>query len=464
MNPVSLNSDLEVVPPLNKPEPPIASIEDGPTTAKIRLLWESRQLIFRVACWGLLAATLIAFLVPKEYESTTRLMPPDDQSSTGLAMFAAMSSKMQGGLGGLGADVLGLKSSGALFTVILRSDTVENHLVDKFDLRKVYWKKHWDSARQRLAANTAIAEDRKSGVITITVTDKSPQRAAAMAEEYIVELNAVVSQLNTSSAHRERVFLEQRLQQVKQDLEAAEKDFSEFASRTGAIDIKQQGAAMVTAAATLQGQLIAAQSELEGLRQIYADSNVRVRSLKARVDELKSQLDKVGGKDDLVKDATNPKDDSLYPSIRKLPLLGVSYADLYRRTKVQEAVFESLTQEYELAKVSEAKEMPSVKVLDPAEVPERKSFPPRLLIMGAGATLAFVLAGTWVLGQAQWKTIHPQTPHKELAQEMLQTVNAQMPWSTPNGSRFQAASHKVWTRLFQQNQREEKDKQFPLNP
>ena len=124
---------------------------------------------------------------------------------------------------------------------------------------------------------------------------------------------------------------------------------------------------MVEAAATLQGQLIAAESELQGLKQIYTDSNPRVRSLNARVDELKRQLDKLGGKGESMTEASDQPGDSLYPSIRKLPLLGVTYADLYRRTMIQEAVLETLTKEYEIAKVQEAKEIPTVKVLDAAE-------------------------------------------------------------------------------------------------
>src|SRR5436190_20881851 len=107
---------------------------------------------------------------------------------------------------------------------------------------------------------------------------------------------------------------------------------------------------MVEAAATLQGELIAAQSELQGLRQIYTNNNVRVRSVQARIDELKNQLEKIGGKGDET-GTSSQASDSIYPSIRKLPLLAVPYADLYRRTKVQEAVFETLTKDYELAKV-----------------------------------------------------------------------------------------------------------------
>src|SRR5208283_1607650 len=239
----------------------------------------------------------------------------------------------------------------------------------------VYGARRMEDARRSLAACTDVSVDRKSQIITITVTDTSPPRAAAMAQAYVEELNRTLSKVSASSARRERIFLEGRLQAVNQDLEAAEKAFSQFASKNTAIDIKEQGKAMVEAAATLQGQLIAARSELEGLRQIYTDRNVRVRSVQARVAELENQLKIVGGKDESNSLEKVAPGDSLYPSIRKLPMLGVPYADLYRQTKVEEAVFETLTQEYELAKVQEAKEIPTVKVLDSPNLPEKKSFP-----------------------------------------------------------------------------------------
>src|SRR5258708_5391721 len=145
---------------------------------------------------------------------------------------------------------------------------------------------------------------------------------------------------------------------------------------------------MVEAAATLQGQLIAAESQYEGLKQIYTGNNVRVRSVKARIDELQRQLQKLGGKGESATSVSDLPADSLYPSIRKLPLLGVKYADLYRRTKIQEAVLETLTKEYELAKGQEAKEIPTVKGLDAANIPDKKSYPPRLLIMFLGTVSA----------------------------------------------------------------------------
>jgi|SRR5215469_6482052 len=416
----------------------------GRIVARVRLLWERRRFIFRASVYGLVAFTAIAFVIPKRFESTVVLMPPDDQSASGMMMAAALTNRISGSLGGFAGDILGIKSSGDLFIGILRSRTVQDDVITKLDLKKIYGAKQWEPTRRRLTGNTMISEDRKSGIMTITVSDGSPERAAAIAGEYVTELNSVVSQLSTSSAHRERVFLEERLAQVKQDLEAAEKDFSEFSSKHGTIDIKEQGKAMVEGAATVEGQLIAAQSELEGLKQIYAENNVRVRSVRARIAELQNQLQQLSGKQEIAKDATNSDSDEVYPSIRKLPLLGVPYADLYRRTRVEEAVFESLTQEYELAKVAEAKEIPSVKVLDPPNVPEHKSFPPRLVIMILGLLFGFAAAVVWVVARSRWQAIGSDAPHKILAQEIFATFNAHMPWATPNGSRFQAASHKIW--------------------
>src|SRR5258708_6391242 len=223
-----------------------------------------------------------------------------------------------------------------------------------------------------------------------------------MGQAYVEELNRLVAELSTSSARRERIFLEGRLQAVSHDLETAEKDFSQFASKNIAIDVKEQGRAMVSAAAMLQGQLIAAQSQYEGLREIYTDNNPRVRTVKARIDELQRQLEKLGGKGESATAISSQSGDSMYPSIRKLTLIGVTYADLYRRTKIQVAVIANLAKEYEMAKVQEVKEIPTVKVLDVAHIPDKKSFPPRLLIMFLGTAFSVAVATTWILGKATW--------------------------------------------------------------
>jgi uncharacterized protein involved in exopolysaccharide biosynthesis len=455
--------------PEAKPQPvagelllPEISAEDSHElqAERFRLLWDRRRLLLRATAIGLLASTLVAFLIPRSYTSTAQLMPPDQQSTSALAMMAGMAAKAGGGLGAMAGDLLGIKSSGALFVGVLRSQTAQDRLVEKFDLRRVYGKRLVMDARTKLDENTSISEDRKSGIITVSVTDHDPHRAAALANAYIDQLNSLVAELSTSSAHRERVFLEERLKVAKQDLDEAANQLAQFSSKNNTLDIQQEGKAMLDAAGTIAGELIAAQSQLEGLRQIYTDNNSRVRSLNARVAELRRQLEKLGGTqndanknstalssaksqgaDPSLGHATDPPADQAasqpgalpYPTIRSLPLLGAKYSDYYRRAKIQETVFELLTQQYELAKVQEAKETPSVKVLDPGTVPERKSFPPRLLIMFLGTALALSGSVVWVLGSNQWQQADPDDPRKILAQEVVATVKAHRPWVTRNG-------------------------------
>jgi len=401
----------------------------------LRLLWNERRFLVRCVLAGLVVATLTAFLIPKHFESTAQLMPPDSQSSGGLALLAGLSG--QGGLGGLGmlaGDLLEMKSTGALFVGVLRSRTVEDRIVDKFDLKKVYGTSLRIKAREKLEGRTAISEDHKSGIITMTVMDHDPVRAAAIASAYVEELNVLIEHLSTSSARRERLFLEERLIAVKKDLETAETDFSQFASNKGAIDITVQGKAMVEAAAELEGELIAAESEVQGLKQIYSDNNVRVRSMQARINELRQQLRRLGGKaGGTPESGDDVSADEAYPTLRQLPILGVPYADKLRRLKIQEAVFETLTKQYELAKVQEAKEVPSIKVLDAPVVPEHKSFPPRLVIMILGMLCATIGGMGWVLAQARWREIDTQDPGKILALEVFHTVAARIPWVSRNG-------------------------------
>lgn len=397
---------------------------------RVRILWNNRRLLMWSAVLGLVCATAIAFLIRNRYRATVELMPPNQSSGSGAMMLAALSSQATGGLASVAENALGMKTTGALFIGVLESDTVRDDLIHKFNLQKLYGTRYIEDARKVLAAHTEISEDRKSGIISIVVNDHNPKRAAAMAQEYVNELNWVVTHLNTSSAHRERVFLDQRLKQVKENLEVAEKKFSQFASQKGAIDVPTQGKAMVVAAATLQGQLIAAKAELQGLKQIYTDNNVRVRTAQARVNELSSALRNIAGKGANEHSSAS----KLFPSISQLPVLGVTYADLLRRTKVEEAVFETLTKQDELAKVQEAKDIPSVKVLDPPMVPQRKSYPPRSLIMALGMVLAVIFCATWILGRSAWEAVDHNDPRKVMALEVWSDVRAGLPWISKNGS------------------------------
>ena len=421
----------------------LAEIQEGELASRvasretidwIRLLWDGRVLLVKVTLAALVISTVLVFFIPDSYDSYVQLMPPDSSSISGgsgmLGMLlgggistgsssggSSSGSSLGSGLAGTVNDLLGGQKLGPLFIGILTSRTISDRIIDRFDLRKVYWKKTYAAARKKLLSRVQFTEDKKSGIIKINVEDRDRKRATAMAQAYVDELNTLLAQVNTSAASREREFLENRLTVVHGELEKASKDLSEFSSHNATLDPEDQAKAMLESAATLEGQLIAAKSELSGLQQIYTNENVRVRSLQAHIAELEQQLNNFGGKAYSGSTALDPN--SLYPPIRQLPVLGRQYLDLYRTVKIDETVYEMLTESYEMAKVEEAKETPSVKVLDAAKIPERKSWPPRPWLALLGAALGFLLGSAWIGGNEYWSAIDPNEPRKLLLTEML---------------------------------------------
>jgi len=380
------------------------------------LVWRNRRRLLQWTAVGMLCSIVLAFVLPAHYQSRASLMPPDSQSLSGSSLIAAMASSAgPAGTSGLASTLLGAKSSTAVFVGLLKSSTAQDDLINRFDLRRVYHDKRYEDARKDLAQNTSINDDQKTGIITVVVTDKDPNRARDIAAAYVDELNALTNRLSTSSARRERIFLEERLQAIKQDLDASTASLSQFSSRNGMVDQQSQGRSMMDAAIKLKGELIASESDLRGLQSIYAPDNVRVRSAQARVGELRSELQKLGG--------TGESDDAsssqMYPSIRKLPLLGVTYANLYREVKIQETVYEALTRQYEVSKVEEAKSIPTVRVLDQPLVPERRSSPHRLSVIALGTLFVFLLCVFVLYVQDWWQKIDSSDPRRSLVADIV---------------------------------------------
>ena len=386
------------------------------------LLWDRRRTLAKVFVCSLLLSAIIAFTIPKQYESTTRMMPPEQQGGMGAAMLAALAGKaMPGGaLGALAGGMLGMKDTGALFAELLQSGTIEGALVDRFNLQKVYHNRYRQDALKRLAHRTEITQDRKSGVITIVVTDTDRQRARDMAQAYVDQLDSLLIRVNTSAARREREFIEQRLITVQNDLEKAQVALGDFASKNTTLDVKEQTKAMVDAGAKLQAQLIVAHAEADSLGQFYGEGNVRMRAANARVGELERDLKKLGGSAD--ESGQELDSNQLYPSLRQMPILAVRWADLYRQVKIKETVFDLLTEQYELARIEEVKSIPSVRVIDPPGWPEKKSFPPRLIIMLALTCLSVFSVAMFLVMQDRWLRVSPRDPRKQLALQVWTAV------------------------------------------
>jgi len=402
--------------------------EDDNKFTRLWLLWRERRLFFNVAWKTAVLSAIIALLLPVHYEGAVKMVP-GESSGSGGGMSGLLGKLMGGGSGSGGmsmgldaAGLLGMKTPGAFYVEVLKSRSLQDRMIDRFDLRHHYWKfSQWYThdyytTRKRLKDFTDIEEDKKSAVITLSVTDYDANTAAQMANAYVEELNKAAADLNTGDAHRERVFLEGRLTEAKQDLDDASKALSQYSSKNTIMDPQTQGKAMVDAAARVQGEIVATEAELKGLQQIYSDDNTRVRTLKARLGVLQSQMKSMQGKGAAAGESDS--NSGSFPSMTQLPVLGYTYYDLYRQAKIRETVYEFLTQQYELAKVQEAKELPSVRVMDPAIKPERKSSPKRTIIVVLSVVGAWILAAFFVLGRNLWEQRPPNDSLRMLGAEM----------------------------------------------
>ena len=414
-NYISSHSDNSETVALAEPAVREHEFTDQRRYRRLWLLWNERRLVFRASVIGVVAGVALAFLLPKHYDATTRILPPDPTMTNPTAAVAMAASRASL------ADTLSMKTPGALYVAILQSRSVQDRLIDHFDLRKIYGDRYYEDARRDLRRNSAITEERKSGVITVTVTDRDPNRAAAMAAEYVAAVNAVSRSLNTGTAHRQREFIEGRLAEIHQQLAQASEELSRFSARNGTVDISQQSKAMVESAAILKGQLIAAEAEKKGLEQIYTPENVRVRAAEARVNKLRTEVAAIGGRDPYENPAQ--EDNAEFPSIRKLPQLAVTYTELYRRARTLETVNEALTKQYEMAKIQEAGEMPGVQVLDASQAPEKKSTPHRALVVLLVWFFTTTCAVGWLFARERWNELGAEHPLRQLAAQVLASVS-----------------------------------------
>ena len=401
---------------------PLAVVEKGNWVQNASLFWDSRRVFTRVAASVFALSILVAFLLPKEYVSGARIMPPEQGGNTAAMLAALVGKGSAGGLAGLAGSLLGSKNNGALFVALLHSGTVSGHLIDRFDLQRVYHKRYREDAAKRLAHLTKITEDPKSGVITIAVTDRTRERARDLAQGYLDELNNLVAKVNTSSAHREREFIEQRLNTVQAELQRAQMELSDFSSKNTTIDIKEQTRATVDAGAKLEGQLIAGQSELDSLRQIYGNQNVRVRAAEARNAILQRELQRANGQSSPDPNGSDIDVSHPFPALRQLPQLGVRWANLYRNVRIHETVFDLLSEQYETARIEEVKSIPTVSVIDVPGLPERKSGPHRTLIVLISSFLSAVVTAVFLLARRSWLEMDGEDARRVLATRIASTI------------------------------------------
>ena len=325
---------------------------------------------------------IVVLIVPVSFTATTTIMPPRQQESSAMAMLGQLSG-LASLAGGGASSALGLKNPDDLYIGLLQSEHVMDGIVQRFDLMKIYNKKLLTDARKVLKSNTKIQSE-KSSLISISVQDHDARRAAAMANAYVDQLHDLMSHLAVTSAAQRRIFFEQQVNQEKEKLADAEVALEKTELKTGIIQPQGQAQAVIATIMQVRAQISASEVELGALRTSSTDQNPEVIRLQSQIAGLRAQLADF--------EKGHPQSASMAGNVltptSEVPAASLEYLRGMRDVRYQETLFEFMTRQYEMAKVDEAKQSQIIQVVDPALVPERRSWPPRTLL----TLLAFFLA------------------------------------------------------------------------
>ena len=378
--------------------------DDGPQIGLADLLtWigEGKRLIATVALAAALASLAYAFYLPLIYTSRATLLPPGAQQQSGSAAALAQLGALGGLAGGLGA-----KTPDELYVALLKSDTVQRALIDRFDLKKRYEIETYEVLRKTLPNYIRVSSDKKSGLIAVEVDDEEPKFAAALANAHVGEVTKVLGKLAVSEAQLRRVFFEQQLNDTKERLIKAEIGLRTVQEKSGVIVLDKQAEALIGGAATLRAQIAEREVQMRVLRTGATDQNPEVIRLGSELRGLRSELARMestqGGNTGSAVDIP----------VGKLPEAAIEYVRARRELKLQETLLESMVRQYEIAKLDEAKEGPVLQQVDVAQPPDRKSKPARAVIVLAATALALLAACLFVIVRrysAQVRQLDPQS-------------------------------------------------------
>ncbi len=370
------------------------------------VLAKHKKLITQVTVGGTLFALLVSFVIPKKYTATTRILPPQQTQSSSLAMLAQLSPLAVG----LGKD-LGLKNPSDLYVTMLKSRTIEDNLINQFDLRRIYDYKTYFDTREKLESRSSISAT-KDGTIGISVEDRDPKRAADIANAYVDNLYKLSQTLAVTEASQRRLFFQQQLETAKQDLAQAESAFRQTQEKTGLIQLDGQAKAIIESTAALKAEIATREVMLQRLKLFATEQNPDFQSLQQELAGLRAQLARVeqtqlGGNGEI------------QIATAKVPAAGLEYVRKYREVKYYETIFELLAKQYEAAKLDEAKNATIIQVMDKAVPPEKKSSPKRLLITATAFFLSLLGGCIWVLGRESYQALK-QDPDTLARLQLLQ--------------------------------------------
>ena len=355
------------------------------------VVWRRRWMIAALCVVAVTAAFVVSKLLPKTYQSTATVLAPKEGPTGGLLGSLAAS-------GGLLQQIVGLSLPSLtpnrdLLLSVLKSRTVMDAVVIRFRLQERYREQYREDAIKDLQRATNVSLT-KEGVIAVRIEDSDPSIAAEIANYYIELLDRLVAQYGSSEAGRHRGFLTGQLARAKADLDTTEENLRRFQEQNRAIVLQDQTKGAIEAAARLKGEIMAAEVQLQVLRNFATEANPDMVALHRRIDEMNRQLVQMQYGEATARPSSGSRRDFIVPFAR-VPEVGLELARLARDVKIQETLVTLLTQQLEQARLVEAKDVPVVHVLDRATLAERP-VRPRIAVNAAVAGAASLLAGIFM--------------------------------------------------------------------
>ena len=348
------------------------------------VLASRKRLILWITAVFAILAIVVSLILPPRYTATVVLLPPQQNSSLSTQLAAQL-----GSIGGIAASLAGgggslLRNPNDMYVAMFKSHFVEDAMVERFELMREYRKKYRSDARKRFEHYATVDGSGKDGLIHISVEDRDPQRATDLANGYVDQFRNLTEHLAITEAGQRRLFFEKQLQQANQSLTDAEESLKETEEKTGLIAIDAQTRALIESAALLRAQVAAKEVQIQAMRTYATGENAQLVEAQQELDSLRAQLTRLAGTSDDSGGIIVPKG--------QMSAGGVEYVGKLRDVKYYEAIFEILARQFELAKLDEAKEGAVIQVVDPATVPDKRSFPKRTIIVIL-ATFVGLLAG-----------------------------------------------------------------------
>lgn len=376
---------------LDPPRPPVERTVPG-DTAGLFDYWDvlvARRAVIGGLCVGAMVTALgISLLLPDVFESTSSVLPQLD-SKEGGALAALLTSTAAGGMAqnlGLGLPAMPTTPTD-VFVSILKSRVMADDVITKFKLMDRYREKTMVETRKELEDHLRITVT-KEKVIKVAVEDHDPDIAADMANFYVANLDRLNRTVTVSKAGQNRAFIERRLGETVAAMAKAEDALRDFQAKNKTVAVEAQAKVMIEAAAILQGQITAQEVQLQVMGSYLSPDNPDLARIRSNVEELKKQLTIMGsGKDG----KGMVLGDRLHPAMTNVPDLALQFGRLFRQVKVQETLFTLLTSQHEQAKIAEARDTPTVQVLDPAVPADKRSRPRLLLNVAVAGALSLVV-------------------------------------------------------------------------